>query len=84
MRERQLVGWLVGWCFEPSQPHRLRQTDSQKQKETDRQKQKDRQTDTQRQKETQTQRDRDRERICAFDCKSNAHLTSSFIGTTAS
>ena len=93
--ERKTVGWLVDWCFEPSQPHRAisglrerqgreRERERETERERQRQRQRHRQTDRQRQRHRRD-RDRDSERICAFEYRSNAHLTSSsFITATAS
>ena len=56
--ERKTVGWLVDWCFEPSQPHRAisglrerqggereRERDTQRHRDTDRQTDRDRDTE---------------------------------------
>ena len=54
--ERKTVGWLVDWCFEPSQPHRAISGLRERQgRERERDRDRDRDTDR------QTDRDRDTE-----------------------
>ena len=57
--ERKTVGWLVDWCFEPSQPHRAisglrerqgRERERERETETETETQTDRQTETETQK----------------------------------